>query len=193
MKISGERWQPCIEHMHGDSQKLMSDTAPTDPTREKSRAGQLWLASMGLFLVLAGLLFAGVLWRSYSRAMETRLWKPTPCRIVSSVILTEKPSLNSTTVHRLGIRYEYDYEGEKLTGTKVKRVEGPTPHKDKIEALAAEFPSGRSLTCYVNPSQPSEAILLHASKAAVYAIWFPLLFVLGGGMIAVRALRSRQK
>ena len=177
--------------MHSDSQKLMSTDAPSITNRDPGRAGRFWLASMGLFLALAGLLFAGVLWRSYSRSMETRSWVPAPCRIVSSVILTEKPSLNSTLVHRLGIRYEYEHQGQRFIGTKVKRVEGPTPHKDKIAALAAEFPTGRSAECYVNPLQPSEAILNHASKAALYAIWFPLLFVVGGGMIALRALRSK--
>lgn len=177
--------------MHGDSQKLMSTASTTQTSRDAGRAGRFWLAGMGLFLALAGLLFAGVLWRSYSRAMETRTWVTTPCRIISSVILTEKPSLNSTLVHRLGIRYEYEHQGQKYIGTKVKRVEGPTPHKDKIEALAAEFPTGRSAECYVNPLQPSEAILNHASKAALYAIWFPLLFVVGGGMISLRALRSK--
>ena len=143
---------------------------------------------MGLFLALAGLLFTGVLWRSYQRAMETRTWIETPCRIVSSVVLSEHPTPHSPMAYRLGLQYEYEFKGTRHIGTKVKRVEGESPHKDKIEALADDHPGGRTTVCFVNPAQPAEAILQHATKAALYSIWFPLLFVLGGGMMAWRAL-----
>lgn len=145
---------------------------------------------MGLFLALAGLLFTVVLWRSYQRAMETRAWIETPCRIVSSVVLSEHPTPHSPMAYRLGLQYEYEFKGERHIGTKVKRVEGESPHKDTIEALADEYPAGKKTTCFVNPTQPAEAILQHATKAALYTIWFPLLFVFGGGMMAWRALRG---
>ena len=165
--------------------------APSSPSaRDPRRAGRIWLAFMGLFLVLAGMLFTGVLWRSYQRAMETRAWIETPCRIVSSVVLSEHPTPHSPMSYRLGLQYEYEFHGGRFTGTKVKRVEGESPHKDKIEALADEYPAGRRTTCFVNPAQPAEAILEHATKAALYSIWFPLLFVVGGGMMAWRALFS---
>lgn len=145
---------------------------------------------MGLFLALVGLLFTVVLWRSYQRAMETRAWIETPCRVVSSVVLSEHPTPHSPMAYRLGLQYEYEFKGERHIGIKVKRVEGESPHKDTIEALAEEYPGGKKTTCFVNPSQPSEAILQHATKAALYTIWFPLLFVFGGGMMAWRALRG---
>lgn len=143
---------------------------------------------MGLFLAAAGVLFSAVLWRSYQRAMETRAWVETPCRIVSSIVLSDHPTPHSPLAYRLGLQYAYEFKGTPHLGTKVRRVEGQTPHKDKIEALAVEYPSGRETLCFVNPAEPAEAILQHATKAALYSIWFPLLFVLGGGMMAWRAL-----
>jgi Protein of unknown function (DUF3592) len=145
---------------------------------------------MGLFIALAGLLFTGVLWRSYQRAMETRAWIETPCRIVSSVVLSEHPTPHSPMAYRLGLQYEYDFNGKRHVGTKVKRVEGESPHKDKIEALADEYPTGRKTVCFVNPAMPAEAVLQHATRAALYSIWFPLLFVVGGSMMAWRSVFS---
>ena len=57
--------------------------------------------------------------------------------------------------------------------------------------MVALHPPGARSVCYVNPASAGEAILEHASKAALYAIWFPLLFVLGGGMMAWRAVRKK--
>ena len=41
---------------------------------------------------------------------------------------------------------------------------------------------------YVNPSDPDFAVLKPDTKAAGYSIWFPLLFVVGGLGITVRAI-----
>lgn len=168
---------------------MSQGTSPAS-ARDPQKAGRIWLASLGLFIALAGLLFTGVLWRSYQRAMETRAWIETPCRILSSVVLSEHPTPHSPMAYRLGLQYEYEFKGTRHIGTKVKRVEGESPHKDKIEALADDYPGGRTTVCFVNPGQPEEAILQHATKAALYTIWFPLLFVLGGGMMAWRSLFS---
>ena len=144
---------------------------------------------MGLFMMAAGLLFTGVLWQSYQRAMETRAWIETPCRVMSSIVLSEHPTPHSPMAYRLGIQYEYEFKGQKHIGTKVKRVEGESPHKENVEELEHDFPAGQKTICYVNPAKPEEAILRHATKAALYTIWFPMLFVVGGGVMALRALK----
>lgn len=167
----------------------MSDDS-RDPHSD-SRGGRIWLAAMGVSLALAGVLFTGVLWRSYRRAMETRAWLETPCRIVSSIVLSERPTPHSPTAYRLAVRYEYEHQGGRFTGTQIRRVDGPSPHKDRIDELAVEYPAGRRALCHVNPRDPSQAILKQDSKAGLYSLWFPLLFVVGGAVMAWRAVRPR--
>lgn len=169
----------------------MSPSSSPQNAKEGNRAGRIWLACMGLCLAAAGMLFAGVLWTSYQRAMETRSWPEVPCRILSSVVLSEHPTPHSPVAYRLGLQYEYDFKGARHIGTKVKRVEGETQDKEKIDALAADYPEGARTACFVNPAKPDEAILRHATKAGLYAIWFPLLFVAGGGVMAWRAVTPR--
>ena len=170
---------------------MSSASAEHTPAPDPNRAGRLWLAGMGVFLSLAGLLFTFVLWKSYERALETRHWVETPCRIVSSVVLSDRPTPHSPTAYRLGLQYEYEFGGRHLIGHKVKRVEGESPHRDGVEELAHDFPVGKRTVCFVNSAQPEEAILRHATKAALYTMWFPMLFVIGGGVMAERALKAR--
>jgi hypothetical protein len=164
----------------------------TPITNEKTaRAGRWWLAFIGVLLACAGLIFAAVLWRSYQKAMETRSWSETPCEIVTSVLLSERPTPNSPMSYRASIHYRYEFQGKTHTGTKVKRVEGPTPHREKAETLVGNHKAGSTTVCFVNPANPDEAILQHSSKAALYSMWFPFLFVIGGGMMAWRAVGGK--
>jgi len=63
-----------------------------------------------------------------------------------------------------------------------------TSRKPEVQDLISKYSVNASVFCYVNPEKPSQAILSHDSKAAGYAIWFPGLFVLGGGGIMLGAL-----
>lgn len=165
------------------------ESPPSPAPPPPGSAGRWWLVAMGLFLALAGLTFTWVLWRAFSRAEETRSWIATPCTIVGSTVRSRRPSPNSNIAHHADIRYVYQVGTQTLTGTRVKRVDAPTTHHERARALVAAFPVGARTVCYVNPADPSEAILKQGSRAALYSIWFPLLFVVGGLGISFSALR----
>ena len=140
---------------------------------------------MGFFLVVAGSFFAWRMWISYEKAQITRRWVQVPCRIVSSRVVSERPTPNSSPAHRVDLRYEYEFKGSIRSSTRIRQVESaPSQHLDDVRAKQLSYPPGSSQTCFVNPSASDMAILQHASRAALYSIWFPLLFVVGGlGMI----------
>jgi hypothetical protein len=158
-----------------------SGTSPT--------SGRLWLAALGLSLALAGALFTWVLWTAWQRAEETRRWTPTPCLILSSRLEKERPTPHSNPVFKPQIRYTYLFEGQKHTGSRIKRVDSPSQHEEVAQKKIEGFPLGLEVTCFVNPAQPEVAVLKHDTRAALYSIWFPLLFVVGGLRIAWGALR----
>lgn len=86
------------------------------------------------------------------------------------------------------VRYEYEVKGVKYSSMRIRQVEAaPTLHFDDAVQKQQQYPTGSSRTfCFVNPAAPDEAVLQHGSRAALYSIWFPLLFVLGGcGMLRV--------
>lgn len=158
---------------------------------DSSLSGRLWLAGMGLFLAVAGSVFTWVLWTAWQRAEETRRWEATPCRIISAQVASERPTPHSNLAYRAEVRYSYAYKGQSLTGSRIKRVDSPTQHEDNARKKLEEYPVGKETTCYVNPAQPDQTVLKHDTRAALYSIWFPLLFVFGGLGMLWNALLKR--
>jgi hypothetical protein len=157
----------------------------------------------GLFLMLAGLAGAALLFIPWRKAMETRAWAETPCVIIESRIDQQQVSDFAGPVHRVFLKYRYTRGGEEFTGTRWrlgsffssedKDVAKKTPHFAEAEKLVARFPAGASTVCWVNPASPSEAVLEHHTKAAIYTIWWPLLFAAGGGGMVWSVLRRRSR
>lgn len=147
---------------------------------------------MGLFLALAGIVFTWVLYTAWQRAEETRRWVPTSCRITSSRLARQQPTPNSNTAYTAEVRYTYTFAGTSLTGSLIKRVNSPSQHEDVARKKLESYPVGTELTCYVNPTKPDQAILKHDSRAPLYSIWFPGLFVVGGLGMVWNALRKRE-
>lgn len=150
---------------------------------------RIFKASLGLFLIVMGLGGTYWLWKSWQRAEETRAWAPTEAIILSSQLLTDRETPHSPLSYTAEVHYRYRFNGESYTSRRIKRVDGPSSHKAKAEALVAEHRPGTTETCYVNPVQPDFAILKPDSRAALYSIWFPLLFVAGGAGMVLSAIR----
>jgi len=146
---------------------------------------------MGLALIIMGAIATGVLWVSYKRAEETRHWKPVPAAITVSLLLTERPTHNSPLAYRPEIHYRYTLDGKTHTASHVRRVEGRTSHKEGAEARLEAYPVGKEVTAWVNPADHDFAVLEHSTRAALYSIWFPCLFMIGGLGMIISALRKK--
>jgi hypothetical protein len=142
----------------------------------------------GLLIAAMGGYFVFALYVGGQRAKQTRLWAETPCLILSSRVEERRPTPNSPMQYLAVVEYEYTFDGATRRGKRIKRVEGPTSHRQRAEAKVADFPVGASAVCWVDPHAPQEVVLRHDSMAPLYTIWFPGLFVVGGAGIAVRAL-----
>ena len=150
----------------------------------------------GLFLMAIGLAVTLLLFIPYRRAMETRSWTETPCIVLDSRI---EEAWDGERVARVFLSYSYQFTGHDYTGTRLRRVSfyspedqtvaKKTPHFDEAEKLLEKYPAGTATTCWVNPSAPAEAVLEHHSKAAIYTLWWPMLFAVGGAGIAWSAVR----
>jgi len=146
---------------------------------------------LGLPLLLGGLVFTALLWRSYQRAAETRHWTEVPALIISSQMITDRPTPHSPIAYKAEIHYRYTVDGKTHQGDHVKRVEGVSSDPEKPRASLEKYPAGKRTVCYVNPASPEVAILEHSTQAALYTLWFPLLFVIGGGGIMLSALKTK--
>jgi len=158
-----------------------------DPT---SWMGLLWLVALSLALVAAGSFFCWWLWASWAKAREMDPWVAVEGTILSSDVRVYQFSEISRPAFFPAIRYRYEFGGSSHVGERIRRIPVRSAHRDKAERWVARYPSGRRVQIYVNPEKPSEAVLKRDSQAALYAIWFPALFVVGGAGMAVAAVRK---
>lgn len=155
-----------------------------------NRAGRWFLAGMGLFLALIGLLFMALLGRSFLRAWDMRSWPQTRCVILVSSVEERRHDTWSPLEFRQELTYGYEWQGQAYTGDHLTLRDNPWSSKrELVEQRAAQLPAGTLTSCRVDPANPAHSVLETDSLAPGYTLWFPGLFVIAGLVITVRALR----
>jgi hypothetical protein len=146
---------------------------------------------LGLSLVLMGCGGTGWLWYTYQKAEETRHWQSVEAVVISSQMLTDRPTPHSPLYYRAEVHYRYTVDDKTYTGTRLG-ADGPSNKTDRALENVKNFAVGKTVTCYVDPADHTKAILKHAPDYGIYSIWFPLLFVVGGfGMIVSAFFRPK--
>jgi len=169
-------------------------SAPATPSRTQPSTGGKWyLIVLGFSLVLIGSLFIWLLARSFLRALEMRHWPEVPCSVINSEVETRIHDPQSQPQYRQNVIFGYDWHGQTFTNDHLTLRGSPwSSDRERIEKRNAEFPVGKMITCRVNPTNPSFAVLKPDSLAPGYTIWFPSLFVVGGSGIILGALRKKK-
>ena len=101
---------------------------------------------------LFGLGFSLLMLYFFFKAYSVSSWQQTPCNITYSKMLDKNDG------YKIDVKYTYQYNGKTFQSDKFTR--GNTIINDYSEAdgYLKQFKSGKN-TCFVNPSNPSEAVL----------------------------------
>ena len=146
---------------------------------------------LGGAIASAGAVFAWLMWASFLRARAMDSWTAVPCVIVESRLLEEILNPNTPVNYRPVVRYRYEAAGKARESNRLRRVETKSSRRQKMESMLAPFPPGSEATAWVNPNDPDDAVLIRDKRTAIYSIWFPFLFVVGGlGIALSSALRN---
>ncbi len=157
---------------------------PTGRPKRASAGAKLILTFFAVVLCAAGAVGTWMLWRAYQRAVDQYGWTEMPCAIVRSELKEERLHLNSPVQWRPVVEYTYLSGNVSCKGRSIRTVDGSFVDRTVAEGILSRYKPGQSTVCYVNPANPDQAILERATKAPLYSLWFPLLFVIGGlGMI----------
>ncbi|MEO5716040.1 MAG: DUF3592 domain-containing protein [Luteolibacter sp.] len=171
---------PVTTHFDGFSVK---QTTPVP-----SLAGRLFLIFLGLVIAALGCLFVWLMGRSFLRAYEMRKWPEMPCVILASELRERHHDTNSPAEFQQDLSFGYEWKGERHTGGHLTLRENPwSSNREEMESRAAQYKTGASTMCRVDPANPDFAVLKPDSLAPGYSIWFPALFVIGGFGISIRA------
>jgi hypothetical protein len=160
----------------------------TDSARPHRLGSALGGMMLGLAIAVAGAVFVWLMWASFQRARVMDAWTGVPCVILESRLAEEILNPNTPVNYRPVVRYRYETGGQSHESTRVRRIETKSARRPKMESLLAQFPPGSESTAWVNPTNPADAVLIRDKRTAIYSIWFPALFVVGGLGIALSSL-----
>ena len=161
---------------------MKNDTSPTvsSPLKHPLHlGGRLWKCFMGLILIGVGSIFVQYLWHTYTRAVKMDAWVKVPCRIETMEVDDSELNQRGMPKYVFKVTYSYEFEGKPYTG-------------DRLKLLSTEVSDPRKLkNSHVDPAAPEVAVLEKNSKAAIYSIWFPFVFIIGGAGMILSALFRR--
>lgn len=148
--------------------------------------GKLFTSLFFSFFLGMGLLFTAFLGREIYGEMKSWMWTAVDCQVLSSSVddgtAVEK---NNRPNRRAGafyfaVKYTYQVEGKAYASDRCQFKDSGFSDYGKAAQLVAKYPAGSSTRCYVNPANPSEAVLKRGHPLYPLVLLFPLVFVVIG-------------
>ncbi len=172
-------------------------------TRHLSKGGMSKFVPVfffGLFALVGGLLGYFVTVRPLLLYFDARSWPETPCEIVSSSVGSHTSTSGSgssktrSTTYSVDIVYRYKVGGREYRAERYGLMSGSSSGRAAKTAIVERYPDGSRAVCYVDPKDPTEALLDRGLSAFLLIGLIPGLFFLVGlaGLIGVlrKALKS---
>jgi hypothetical protein len=94
----------------------------------------------------------------------------------------------------VNILYAYEYEGRPHQANRYSFFTGSSSGYGRKAAVVSQYSTGRQVQCFVNPIEPTEAVLHRGFTAAAWVGLVPLAFALvgAGGLYGVFRRKERQ-
>ena len=166
-----------------------SASAPSGPLSKRSArtVGSWGLVAFFAFFGGCGLVVGVSLAASTVKAFAARSWVPVPAVVESSTVRSH--SGGESTTYSVDVLYRYVVDGQTYRSNRYTFLGGSTSGYDSKRRVVSELRPGTSVTAYVDPSDPTEAVLFRGFSWEMLVLGIPLLFVaigVGGGIYAAR-------
>jgi len=145
---------------------------------QRSVVGKLGASLFFLFFGSFGVLFIFLMSRDLATKLRTYQWAQTVCVIVSG------ESVDLDKEYGFNVQYDYEFGGHRYHSTDYTVGKPGFSNYHDVQVLVARYQPGVKSTCYVNPSDPTRAVLRRGSLAIIPFFLIPLIFVaIGAGGI----------
>lgn len=120
-------------------------------------------------------------------------WSKKPCTIVSSRI-KESRSDKSTT-YKVDIVFKYSFNRVEYVSETYDFMSGSDSDYSSKRQVIRRYPPGRSTYCYVNPEEPSEAVISREFNSSWWFVLIPIIFMFigAGGVIGTLIKKKKRK
>jgi hypothetical protein len=154
---------------------------PSPISREARRGRRaMWIPIVlgAVFTIVGGALFVvfGVL--PMVRLADARGWQEVPCTVVSSTVRSH--ASDDGTTYSIDILYEYESAGRTWRSNRYDFIGGSSSGYDGKKAVVDRYPAGSTATCWVDPGDPSQAVLERRLSVRYLIGLFPLMFFIPG-------------
>jgi hypothetical protein len=136
------------------------------------------------FLVGAGM-FVPFFILPVLRVAEARSWRAVPCEILASGVRSHSGDDGDT--YSVEALYRYQVDGRQHQSNRYQFLGGSSSGYESKAAAVEKIPAGATITCYVNPDDPFDAVIERGLTTDYLFGLVPLLFALigAGGMALV--------
>jgi hypothetical protein len=144
-------------------------------TRHKAATGGTRVFG-AVFTLIGGLVLYFAAIAPALKMLAARSWVPVECTILTSEVGRHSGSKGSTT-YSINITYRYEFEGRSWESARYNFFTGSSSGYEGKAAVVRQYPPGARATCWVNPQQPSEAVLDRSPSALMLFGLLGLLFL----------------
>jgi hypothetical protein len=156
----------------------------------QSGRGILLLMGVIFTLVGAGTTFF-ILFLPLWRVVEARSWTPTPAVVESSRVRSHSGS--DSTTYSIDITYRYEVDGTSYTADRYHFMVGSSSGRAGKQRVVDAHPRGTNITVYVDPKNPTRAIIHRGLTPDMLFGLIPLAFLLAGIAMLVGGLKMRPR
>lgn len=143
----------------------------------------------GLFTLVGGILTMVIVGGPLMKYFAAKNWPETPCEIVSSGVGSHSGSKGGTT-YSVDITYRYKVRGRETQSDTYSIMSGSSSGRSSKEGVVARYPVGMQTVCYVNPEDPTDALLSRELTPWLLIGLLPGTFLLVGVSGLVSTARS---
>lgn len=128
--------------------------------------------------------------RPIARTIDAESWVATPCKVLRAEVRSHDS--DDGTTYSVYILYEYEFNGTGYKADRYDFVGGSSSGHGGKARVVEEYRKAAEPICYVNPEDPSEAVLRRGFHAKLLFALFPLPFILVGVFGVFFTLRSKK-
>lgn len=171
-----------------------SKDAPLSSRKSNDDAPKGFLIPFFSLFAIAGLgILFFVIVPQGKKYFAAKSWQETPATVIWSRVKTHQG--DDSTTYSVDIFYRYQFSGKKYKSNTTDLFSSSSSGRSSKQEKVNAHPRGKQITCFVNPQNPSQALLERDLGWSALFVLFPLPFIgIGlGGLWWILRKRSSAK